>query len=189
MLACPACNGQMPVLDPAANTAMALCIRCGISWNVAVFPAMAHGTGRGRVGTAVEGNGEASCFFHESKKGETICDLCGRFLCSLCDIHITEKHLCPQCLERARKNRTLNCLDDRRVLYDSAALALAILPLIFIWPTIITAPASLYVAIRYWRDPLGIVRKRRVRYYIAVVLSSLQIIAWFAVLIYLIGRT
>lgn len=134
-------------------------------------------------------DGEASCFFHEGKKGETICDLCGRFLCSLCDIHITGKHLCPPCLEHARKNRALDCLDDRRVLYDSAALALAVLPLIFIYPTLITAPASLYVAIRYWRAPLGIVRKRRVRYLIAVVLASLQILAWIAAIIYLISRT
>jgi hypothetical protein len=69
-------------------------------------------------------------------------------------------------------------LENRRTLYDSVALSLAVLPLLIFYFTIITAPMALYVAIRYWNAPRSIVHRTRIRYVFAILFATLQIVGW-----------
>ena len=46
---------------------------------------------------------QAKCFRHPDKTALTRCDHCGTFLCAVCNIKWGDKHICPVCLETARK--------------------------------------------------------------------------------------
>jgi len=121
---------------------------------------------------------EAGCFFHPEKKAVVACSTCGRFLCSLCDIEFNGGHICASCLDAGKKKKKIKNLETHRVLYDSIALSAAILPLLIFWITIITAPISIYVAIRYWNAPTSIIRRTKVRFIFAIVFSGLQLTGW-----------
>ncbi len=106
------------------------------------------------------------------------CDACGRFLCALCDVELNGRHLCPACLETGRKKGHLTHLDNRRTLYDSLALTLTLVPLLF-WPlTLITAPAALFIAIRFWNAESSVVRRTKIRLVLAIFIALIQIVGW-----------
>src|SRR5262249_31750627 len=88
------------------------------------------------------------------------------------------EHFCPACLEAGQKKGKIKKLENERTLYDSIALSLAIVPILFFYLTIITAPAALYFAIRYWKAPRSIVHRTRVRLVLAIIFASLQIVGW-----------
>jgi hypothetical protein len=143
-----------------------------------VFPALFSPPARGQDGEKLLVDDQSSCFYHPEKKAVIHCASCGRFLCALCDIELNDQHLCPTCLETGKKKRKLVNLENHRVQYDGIALSVALLPLLIFYVTCITAPIAIYIAIRYWRAPLSIVRRTRVRFVLAIVFASLQIVGW-----------
>jgi hypothetical protein len=98
------------------------------------------------------------------------------------------RHLCPACLETGKKRGRIVNLDRHRVLYDSTALRVALFPMVTIWFTLVTAPLALYLAIRHWNSPTSIVRRTRIRFILAIGLSSLQIFAWTLWIAHLISQ-
>lgn len=151
---------------------------------VDVFPALFTGFVRGESGETLLVESESSCFYHPKKKAVVPCENCGRFLCALCDVDLNGQHLCPACIETGKKKQKITSLDNHRVLYDSIAVHLAVLPVIFMWPfTIVTAPIALFVAIRYWKAPLSIIRRTKIRYVAAIIFASLQVAGWTALII------
>ena len=184
---CTKCNKPIPY--QLYNTSELVdCPSCGVSLQVEVFPAMLKEREKGQSGENIIIENESSCFFHPKKRAVVPCAECGRFLCALCDIEFNGRHLCPQCLEVGEKKRKMKSLETQRVLYDDIALALAIIPVIFIWPTVITAPMSLFIAIRHWNSPLSIIPRTKVRFIIAMGISSLQITGWAFLFIKLLAK-
>ncbi|MBW1988386.1 MAG: hypothetical protein JRI97_02455 [Deltaproteobacteria bacterium] len=117
--------------------------------------------------------GEGSCFFHPKKRAQSVCSRCGRFVCALCEVPAKDGVLCPTCL--AGKNAAGE--DDiarQGTLYDSLALALAGIPLLFVFPVVVTAPAAMVMSIRYWKRPLSPVRRSRWRFVLAMALSAAE---------------
>jgi len=121
---------------------------------------------------------EAGCFFHPQKKAVVACSTCGRFLCPLCDIEFDGGHICASCLNAGKTKGKIKNLETQRVLYDGIALSLAILPLLIFYLTIVTAPISIYVAIRYWKAPTSILPRTKIRFILAIVFSGLQLVGW-----------
>ena len=160
------------------------CPACGTPLQIEVFPALFRNQSVGQSGEAILVEGESSCFYHPQKKAVVPCQGCGRFLCALCDCELHGQHFCPACLETGKTRGKIKSLENQRTLYDNLALILVIVPLIppltfiGIYATIVTAPAALFVAIRYWNAPRSIVRQTRIRQVIAIVLASLQITGW-----------
>jgi len=160
---------------------MISCPSCGVALKIDVFPAFLNTIAPGRPGETLVLDNESGCFYHPRKKAVIPCDMCGRFLCSLCDVELNGQHLCPNCLEAGKTKGKLKSLENHRTLYDAIALRLAIYPILlfFLWFfSIITAPIALFVAIRYWNASSGIVPRTRIRSIIAIVFSSLQILFW-----------
>jgi hypothetical protein len=153
------------------------CPSCQAPIRIDVFPAFLRALGPGKPGEALIDD-QASCFYHPQKRASIPCDHCGRFLCALCDVEWGGKHLCPTCLETGKRKGKIVNLDRHRVLYDSTALRLAILPMIMFWVTLVTAPLTLYLSVRHWNSPMGIVRRTKVRFIIAMIISIFQILAW-----------
>jgi hypothetical protein len=114
--------------------------------------------------------------------------MCGRFICALCDVEMSGQHVCPSCIETGLKKRKMPNLENRRVLYDDIAVALSIIPMIFFWPTIVTAPASIYISLCYWKSPTSIIPRSKVRFIIAILISLLQITVWGLLISYLVTR-
>jgi hypothetical protein len=182
---CTNCKGPLPVAYFNTNVFFR-CPSCRARLKVDAFPALLQGIDRGKSGDAVLGE-EAGCFYHPGKKAEVACDYCGRFLCSLCDLELGGKHLCPTCLEAGRRKGKISNLERHRTLYDSAALRLAIIPLILFWFTLVTAPIALYLAIRHWNTPTSIVGRGKGRLRAAIVLSGLQILGWAIGIAYVVS--
>jgi hypothetical protein len=98
------------------------------------------------------------------------------------------QHLCPSCLETGRTKGKIKSLENSRTRYDLLALSLALVPMLIFYFTIITAPMTLYVVIRYWKKPLGLTQGSRVRMVVAAAFALLQITGWTALIIGLTTR-
>jgi hypothetical protein len=94
--------------------------------------------------------------------------------------------ICPDCMDKAARNEEVDELVDSRTLYDSIALATALLPVLMWFLTIITAPLAIFMTIRYWRSPLSIVPRSKVRFILAFILAGIQISLWSVFLFALI---
>jgi hypothetical protein len=187
LIPCPKCQAWL--LDGVFNRQeLAPCPSCGTRLQFEVFPALFRKIDPGQSAQPVMVDGESSCFFHPQKKAVIPCGGCGRFLCALCDCELGGEHFCPTCLETGKSKGKIQKLDNQRTRYDSIALSLAIYPLLIFYFTIITAPMTLFVAIRYWRAPRSIVRSTRARMIIAIIIALLQIAGWATLFIALTTR-
>ena len=187
LIQCPGCGAWL--LEGVFNQPeFAPCPACGVPLQVEVFPALFREMGTGRSGEAIMVEGESSCFYHPQKKAVLPCDGCGRFLCALCDCPVDGRHFCPSCLEAGKTRGNIQNLENQRTLYDAIALALAIYPMIIFYFTIVTAPLALFVAIRYWKAPQSILRRTKIRFIVAIIISLLQIAGWTTLFIFLATR-
>ena len=171
------CRGLLPVQFLNAS-GPAPCPACSVLSEVQVFPALFRAFAPAHAGETVMEDVEAGCFYHPLKKAVVPCAACGRFLCALCDCELHGQHLCPACLEAGRKKGKIKSLENRRVLYDSIAIALTLVPLLIFWFTIVTAPLALFIAIRHWNTPTSIIHRTKIRFILAIVLASLEIVWW-----------
>src|SRR5687768_2429411 len=138
------------------------CPNCSSKVRVELFPAYFREIQKGSAGEALLADTEASCFYHPQKRAAVVCSECGRFLCLLCDLELEGKHFCAGCLETAKEKNKIASIQNKRTLYDSMALHLAVWPVVLVFTmyfTIITAPMAMYFAIKHWRAPSSLVRK------------------------------
>jgi hypothetical protein len=186
MVSCNKCGCALPA-GFANQTELAPCPACGVLLQVAVFPAWLRPAQTGRDGEAILTEGETACFYHSQKRAVVPCDACGRFLCALCDCELQEQHLCPACLESGPKKGRIKNLENHRTLHDGFALTLAIVPMVLcFYITLITAPITLYLAIRNWNAPTSILPRTKIRFVIAILLAAAQLVGW-ACFIYLLA--
>jgi hypothetical protein len=126
--------------------------------------------------------GESTCFHHSDRKAVAVCSDCGIFVCSLCVVEDTGAKLCLSCFSKRQQNALKadsSHLGAKRMVYDNLALMLAIIPVLFLWASILTAPAALFVVFRYWnRHPCSVVPRTRFRFILAAVLALAQIGGW-----------
>jgi hypothetical protein len=180
---CPVCRNALPPENWNLDYET-YCPVCRAPVSAVVFPALFRGDTRAFAEVAVQGT-EATCFYHATKKAVAPCDQCGRFLCSLCQVELSGQNWCPSCLESHRSQGKLATLEKARTMYDNIALVLAMAPAtIVLWfMTIFTAPAALFVILRYWRKPLSVTPRTKVRFVIAGILALLELVG----LVFLIG--
>ncbi len=174
---CAKCHAYLQ--GEALNTpGMVHCPSCGALIRVNVFPALFRKQPSGSSGEILLVDGEAGCFYHPKKKAVVSCSVCGRFLCALCDVEFSGQHLCTSCLETGKKKRKIKNIENHRTLFDSIVLTLAIVPMLLLWPSIITAPMVIFMAIRCWNAPTSIIPRTKARLIVALTLGSLQTIGW-----------
>ena len=175
VVACTNCKAPLPAdnLDGGFYP----CPRCEHWICVHLFPAFARERpALGAEPTLVDG--QASCFYHPHKPAVVTCESCGRFLCGLCDVEISGVHRCPRCLESGRRKQQLQTLETEHTRYDRIALAFTTLALFF-WPiTLVTAPAALFIVIRYWNRRSKVLPSSRLAYVIAGLLAIAEIGGW-----------
>jgi hypothetical protein len=173
---CTKCQGQLP--GEIFNTGgLSECPHCGARLQLEVFPAFFKSPAAAQSGERIVVEGESSCFFHPQKKAVVPCEMCGRFLCALCDVELDGRHLCPPCLESGKKKQTIRSLEDSRMLYNRQALVLSLLPLF------ISGLAAIYLATRHWKDPVSLVQPMRWAMPAALVLGILQTLVFVLAII------
>lgn len=121
---------------------------------------------------------DAVCYYHANKKAEQVCDECGRFLCGLCELPFGEETLCSSCLEQRRKQPGRHALKPRQMRYDKLALGLALLPMLYFPITVVTAPATIFVVLFFWKKDLEFSPGRKSRMVFAFIAALLQIAGW-----------
>ncbi len=176
-LTCPQCRAPLGAAESASGV-FHPCPGCAAPTRVRLYPAALRALAAGAAAEPLVVESEAACFYHPQKRAAVHCQGCGRFLCSLCDVQIGLEHLCPGCLDARRAQGSQAELVRQRPLYDSAALMIALVPLL-LWPlTFITAPAAIAVALYGWSKPGSLVRGSRIRLLLAIGFSLLQILGW-----------
>jgi hypothetical protein len=181
---CARCEMPLGRWEPA--TGAALCRLCGSSNSVRAFPAMLANTAAVRPESAMEG--EAACFDHPGKRAVAACSQCGRYVCGLCSVESGNEIWCPSCVATRSGRAQAANLETSRTLYDSIALTLPLVSLIM-WPfTIVAAPAGLVIGIAKWKAPQSLVRRNRWRMVAAIVISTVEIVAWVWGIAYFLTR-
>jgi hypothetical protein len=189
LIHCPKCKAAL--LNHVFNRdEFAPCPSCNSALQIEIFPALFRPAETGHAGDVIMLEGEASCFYHPQKKAVLPCEGCGRFLFALCDCEHRGQHLCPSCLETGRTKGKIKSLENKRTRYDNMAFLMAIIAFLppIIYLSFITAPATLYIAIRYWKSPFGLTQRSRTKLVIAALIATLQIAGWAALLIALFMR-
>jgi len=133
-----------------------------------VFPAL-HIARAGEVPAAVQGEAEASCYYHPQSRAAEVCSDCGRFLCHLCALELDGRHVCPRCFEKTE------VLIPNRTMYDTMALAMVLFPPLLFWPAIVGAPWALVLVFTRWNAPASLVPRTKIRFIIAAILALAEI--------------
>lgn len=177
--ACPKCKTVFSV-EPGTTDLASTCPTCASELEAHFFPAFFQPVEAGMAASALVDQADASCFYHPQKQAVHVCDGCGRLVCALCSIDLGAEHLCPSCVSSGKKKGKLLALENSRVRYDTIALALAVVGLFSCYLSLLLAPASIYVALRYWKSPRGLTGASPIRLILALVIALTALLAWSA---------
>ncbi len=179
-------NCETPLPESQWNTQkFEVCDNCHSEIQIDVFPSIFKPAEKGELGQE-SSNDEAECFYHPQKEATVICSVCGRFLCTLCDLDIDGAHICPSCLEKGEEKGSFESLENHFVRHDSLALALSFLSMLTIYFTLLLAPISIFWALKTWNRPKSIFPRTKVRAILTILFSILQIIGWIFFIILII---
>lgn len=174
---CGHCEGELP--SAAFNTGEWIsCPVCGVQTQAWAFSALLRPSDAPASADRILDSVESGCFNHPDRRAETVCEACGRFLCRLCDIEFAGRHLCSSCIEAGRRKGKVRYLQNERQRHDMAAVSLAVLPMLMVFPSLVTAPVALIYSLWGWRQPRSLVYPARSGFVVAIILSLLQIAAW-----------
>jgi hypothetical protein len=124
---------------------------------------------------------DATCFFHATNQADAVCEGCGRFLCEVCAVDFGGSTLCPACIATKKANPARAA--GSRWMFDGIALLFALLPMLMIWPTLLTAPAVLALVVYGWGKPNSVLPRVRWRFVLAGLVALAQIAGWTLVFI------
>ncbi len=146
-ITCPHCLADIP-----ADARWQSCPYCQKWLQICVWPIVRQ---KSNAVSAI--SDQATCFFHPDKAFQACCRRCGRFVCGLCDLQLGAEHVCPTCFERGRGDSSAEAGKAewryRDVLYDSIALTVGWVWILF-WPVIIAAlPAVIFLHVKYRKAP------------------------------------
>jgi hypothetical protein len=174
------CNCDFPLAAPMRSSSENVkCPICLQTNSIKLFQAALRPPEQGQNGETLTLDDDSSCFYHPSKKAVIACEHCGRFLCALCDIEMHGKRLCPTCVESGVTEGKLTELRSEVMFHDDIALSMAIFPMVFIWPTIISSIVTMaYVLFHSRKSFQTPYPRRKWRYFLAFLIAALQASGW-----------
>jgi len=181
---CGGCAMQVQTANWNAGGAIP-CPVCARGVEVVVFPAAMRPVA-GAAPEAIVTGEEASCYNHAANRAVAACDGCGRFLCTLCDIPVSNLRVCPSCFEAGKGGVLDQVRLTERTNFDTIALALVTLPIPLCWLIIFTTPAALYFAIKHWNDPSPLFPRGKWRQWLTVAIAILQVILIVSLVVFIV---
>ncbi len=174
---CVFCQSDMAAASLSAESGAVQCPTCRRINEVAVFPAMRKVTkGPPPLELDPPAEGEAVCFYSPARRATGACSHCGVLISNAWAAQWGNETVCLKCLEHLRDNRDER-FQSKRTLWDNIALLAAVLPFTFIFwfIVVISAPASVFLAIWHWNSPRSMVPRSRLRLILALTLGLAQI--------------
>jgi hypothetical protein len=180
------------------------CTSCHRELQVRVLPAVFGAANKPPALPPGEGQeGETWCFYDPSRKASHSCSHCGVFVSEAWAAKWGEEVVCLKCLDELRTTSLDTRFQSKRVLWDNVVLGLAVGPWLlsvaFVFTlffyflamfstllTLITAPAALFVGLRYWNAPRSLVPRGKGRLVTGLGLAVLQMLGWGVGLVALI---
>lgn len=179
------------------RTGAALCPACGREVHASLLPALFKTPALQPPALPEEppAPGEAVCFYNPDRRATKVCDHCGVFVSEAWAAKWGAQTVCLKCLEDLRSKHKDTRFEAKRTLWDNVALFLAVGPWVLalmfvatlllygfaffcILLTLVTAPAAVFIALRYWNAPRSLVPRGRGRLAWALGLSLLQVGGW-----------
>lgn len=203
---CPACGyGMADALF--LRSAAAICPTCGKE----VRPTLLAALYKSPLATPPSlpeeppGPGETACFYNPARRATKCCDHCGVFVSDSWAAQWGGQTVCLKCLEELRAKSKDPRFEARRTLWDNIALGFAVGPwalaVVFVATivlygfaffcillTVVTAPAAVFIALRYWNAPRSLVPRGHGRLVWALLLSLLQVGGWVAGIVLLVAQ-
>ena len=174
---CVLCDKCREPLRSAQNGVPSLikCDICGTEYTGALFKVADRFVSHAVASTDVRDMEDAQCFFHPGKEAVAVCSVCGRMMCSLCNIEQNSGHICPSCIN-VRKHTDIDGFSRRSLAYIQLAwillLGSAIIP-------VIPACASLFFSISGLRNrDYSYSKGRKISLGLAAVLALPGIVAY-----------
>jgi hypothetical protein len=185
---CGSCGTWLdtPLTDASVNVA---CPQCAAAIELEVFPALFRPAGPGLKGEDALTAEQSTCFYHPAKKAVVACASCGRFLCSLCDVDFGGRRMCPQCIESGAAKGKIASLRNETTYYDYIAMTVAIVGMVIVYISFITAPAAVYLTVRHWNTPLSAVPRTRARFGAAIVFALISLAMAAAIIVAIVTGT
>ena len=147
----------------------------GVDHFVHLFPAVVRPSESVNAEAILE-EGQASCFFHEESTATAICDVSGRMICDLCKTEWNGRTISIDALQSLMKEGKSSESVKSCTMWDTIALSLVLIPLLFSPLLVVTAPIALGICLLKWRaGPTGILRRSRWRYVVAALIALLEI--------------
>lgn len=189
-VSCAKCNRSLP-LDGLELPGRVTCSGCRNPQSVTLFPALGAEPEAPATSAPIF-EGDTACYYDPDKRAVAVCDDCGRFISEFHRVVLSSDHTtCLACLSNARSTSNKALTVRERTCYDNLALALAIVPpltLVGLYFVIFTAPATLYVVIRYWkRGPNSVIPRGRTRFVIAAIIAILELVILELVILAFVG--
>ena len=99
-----------------------------------------------------------------------------------CALEMGSDVWCASCLSAGTAAKSVRALESRRILWDSIALAVAIVPAatllgIYFW---ISSPPgfAIFLALKYWKHPSSLLPRTRVRFVFAIGIGLVELGLW-----------
>lgn len=144
--------------------------------------------------------GEATCFYNPSRRATKGCDHCGVFISDAWAAQWGTQTVCLKCLEELHAKNSDTRFEARRILWDNIALGFSVGPwivamvllltlvlypfaIMVVFLTLLTAPAAIFIALRYWNSPRSLVPRGRARLVWATLLGAFQLVAWVMLIV------
>jgi len=180
MIECPQCHSVLKK-EFINNSVFFPCPQCLRPTQAFVFPALFQKPKIPEAPQPLIIEAQANCFYHPDKKAAIVCSSCGRFLCSLCDIEFDQNnHVCASCLQSGARKKRIPNVDSEAICYDKIAFAVAAYPILIWFVTFITAPAAIFLSLRYWNTKS--MTGSKARFIFAIIFALVQIFLWFFVI-------
>ena len=203
LLRCPACSSSLPD-HLFQGQAEARCPSCQKIILGRLFPALwkQHEVKPPSLPSQPQ-EGEAACFYSPNRVATKTCEHCGVFISDAWAAKWGDMTVCLKCIENLRtKSKDLR-FESGRTLWDNVALTLVVTPLILavlllatfigyffsivlLLATIVTAPAAIFVSLRFWKAPRSLVPRGPWRLAMALFVSFTLIGLWVVAIVKLI---
>lgn len=174
---CVFCQSSMAGPPLSSGGGSLACPRCGRANEVTLLPALIKvPKGPPPLDLDPPAEGEAVCFYSPARRATGACSHCGVLISNAWAAQWGNETVCLKCLEHLRDNRDER-FQSKRTLWDNIALFAAVLPFTFIFwfIVVISAPASVFLAIWHWNSPRSMVPRSRLRLALALILGLTQI--------------
>lgn len=183
---CENCQAILPLGDLLGDAPVS-CPNCGKKILVDLFPAVLSSFRKGEKAETIMESAHSSCLNHPDKAAVTICEECGAYLCSLCDLEVEGRHICPNCLKNSKEK--IKSLKTDAVLYDDIVLSVSVISFVLFYFAILSAPFVIVYSIMKWNKVNVPYRRRsKLRFLIAISISILQLVGIGALAVYIISK-